>query len=597
MHNFRTLKTIIDRLDYILSNKQKKRAVVVLLVMIISSLAELLGVSAIYPFLDTMMSPSVDSDKWYISILRFFDPQMDVMEMLITLGFVIILIYLVKNAVVLLCTYIMTRFSAMFKRELSVLMLKSYLSRPYEFFVNTNTAEVQRGINSDTTATYETLSDVFQFCTDSLTVLLIGAYLVMTDWMVATGALLLAMICFLAIVFGFKRKMKNIGREYIDASTKQYKYSIQAVNGTKEIFVTDRRDCFIEEYERSAKSFEETMVVKNFISACPDRLLEGICVGGFVGIACIRLIQGVDAQYFIPVLGAFAMGAFKILPSISRMSNRINSIIYNQHGLANCYENIKEARRIDEQMMSDSQDSNETMIFSDSIVLDGITWKYRNSSENVINELSLTINKGDSVAFIGVSGAGKTTLADIILGLFKPQKGSVLMDGMDIFKIPHSWARIIGYVPQSVFLIDDTIRANIAFGLPNKVIDDKKIWHAIEQAQLADFVRTLPEGLNTVVGERGVKFSGGQRQRVAIARALYDNPQVLVFDEATSALDSETETAVMTSINALLGKKTIIIIAHRLSTIRNCDYIYEIIDGSAVLRDKNEIFAVAPSNL
>ncbi len=596
MKNFKTLKTIIDRLDYIMTAKQKRGSIIVLLAMIISSLAELMGVSAIYPFLDTIMNPSIDTGKWYVSLLRFFNPHMDAMEMLVTLCVLIILVYIVKNIVVLMCTYIMTRFSAVFKRELSVLMLNSYLRRSYEYFVNTNTAEIQRGINSDTTATYETLSDIFQFCTDSLTVILIGLYLIRTDWMVATGALALAMTCFLAIVLGFKKKMKTIGREYIDASTKQYKYSIQAVNGTKEIFVMDRRDSFIDEYERSAKSFEKIMIAKNFITACPDRLLEGICVGGFVGIACVRLSQGVDAQYFVPVLGSFAMGAFKILPSISRMSNRINSIIYNQHGLANCYENIKEARRIDDQMRADSLEnkssgnySEENVTFSDCIVIDKINWKYRNSHTDVIKDLSLTINKGDSVAFIGASGAGKTTLADIILGLFKPQKGSVLMDGMDIFKIPHSWAQNIGYVPQSVFLIDDTVRSNIAFGIPPLLIDDDRVWRALRQAQLDNFVRTLPDGLETIVGERGVKFSGGQRQRVAIARALYDDPDIIVLDEATSALDMETEKAVMESIEALRGKKTLIIIAHRLSTISSCNKVFEIKDGKAIRRETTQL--------
>ncbi len=596
MHNFKTLKTIIGRLEYILNLKQKRGAVIVLFAMIISSLFELIGVSAIYPFLDTMMSPSIDSDKWYVSILRFYNPKMDTKEMLLILSILIIIVYLVKNVVVLICSYIMNSYSAIFKRELSVLMLKSYLRRPYEFFVNTNTAEVQRGINSDTTATYETMSDLFQFSTDSLTVLLIGAYLIKTDWLVACGALILAMTCFVAIVFGFKKKMKSIGRAYIDASTKQYKYSIQAVNGTKEIYVMDRRDCFIDEYERSAIAFEKIMIAKNFISACPDRLLEGICVGGFVGIACMRLMRGAEAQYFIPVLGSFAMGAFKILPSISRMSNRINNIIYNQHGLANCFENIKEARNIDEQMLleslenqSDIEEINEKeSLFSDSIKINKITWKYRNSSECVIRDLSLTIKKGESIALIGASGAGKTTLADIILGLYKPQKGSVLMDETDIFKIPHLWAKIVGYVPQSVYLTDDSIKSNIAFGLPRELIDENKVWKALEQAQLADFIMRLPEGLNTIVGERGIKFSGGQRQRVAIARALYDDPEILVLDEATSALDNETETAVMEAISSLLGKKTIIIIAHRLSTIRDCNRIFEIVNGDVVERCKED---------
>ncbi|RHP90058.1 ATP-binding cassette domain-containing protein [Firmicutes bacterium AM59-13] len=197
------------------------------------------------------------------------------------------------------------------------------------------------------------------------------------------------------------------------------------------------------------------------------------------------------------------------------------------------------------------------------------------------------MKKGESVAFIGESGAGKTTLADIILGLYIPQEGTVTVDGVSIYDIPQDWSRIVGYVPQSVYLLDDTIRNNILFG--EKQMDDKKIWDALKQAQLYDFVKTLPDGLNTIVGERGIKFSGGQRQRIAIARALYYNPDILVLDEATSALDNETEEALMESIEALQGLKTLIIIAHRLSTIRNCDKIYEVKDGKIELRNKEEI--------
>ena len=201
----------------------------------------------------------------------------------------------------------------------------------------------------------------------------------------------------------------------------------------------------------------------------------------------------------------------------------------------------------------------------------------------------MKINKGESIAFIGASGSGKTTLADMLLGLFKPQSGSIIVDGTDIYSIPHEWAKTIGYVPQSVYLIDDTIKANVAFGIPEDMVQEDKVWDAISKAQLGDFVSGLPNGINTVVGERGVKFSGGQRQRIAIARALYENPEILILDEATSALDTETENAVMESIDALIGQKTLIIIAHRLTTIRNCDRVYEIKDGIAFERQKEEV--------
>lgn len=223
------------------------------------------------------------------------------------------------------------------------------------------------------------------------------------------------------------------------------------------------------------------------------------------------------------------------------------------------------------------------------IKIEHITWKYPNSDKLILKDLSMEIGRGESIAFIGASGAGKTTLADIILGLYKPQEGKILVDNVDISAIPKQWSKMIGYVPQQVFLTDDTIRNNIAFGINEENIDENAIWSALEMAQLSEFIKTLSEGLDTRVGERGIKFSGGQRQRVAIARALYYNPDILVFDEATSALDNETESAVMESIDLLKGRKTLVIIAHRLSTVANCDRIYEIVDGKAVLRDKEEV--------
>ena len=234
-------------------------------------------------------------------------------------------------------------------------------------------------------------------------------------------------------------------------------------------------------------------------------------------------------------------------------------------------------------------DSDPTVRFMESLRIDKVCWTYPKSDKQVLKDLSITIKKGESVGLIGPSGAGKTTLSDIILGLFKPQSGSVFMDGIDIYTIPGEWSSIIGYVPQSVYLTDDTIKNNIGFGTDENEIDDERVWHALEQAQLKDYVMSLPDKLETFVGERGIRFSGGQRQRIAIARALYYNPDILVLDEATSALDNETEKAIMESIDSLQRHKTLIIVAHRLTTLRNCDKIYEIKDGIAKEVNKKEV--------
>lgn len=229
------------------------------------------------------------------------------------------------------------------------------------------------------------------------------------------------------------------------------------------------------------------------------------------------------------------------------------------------------------------------LTFNKDIEIRDITWQYANTDRNVLEHLSLKISKGESIALIGESGAGKSTLADVIMGLLDPQQGDILVDGQPIKSNLLQWSKLIGYVPQSVYLIDDTIRNNVAFGIPLNEIQDEKIWAALKQARLDEYIQGLPYGLDTIVGDRGIKFSGGQRQRIAIARTMYYDPQILVLDEATSALDDETEKAVMESIDSLQGHKTLIIIAHRLSTIQKCDKIYEVVDKGIIERNKNDV--------
>lgn len=596
VHNFSALARIIGQINYILDRNQKKACIWVFLCMILSSCLELIGVSAIYPFLQMMLSPAEMKSRWYIRWAYYFVPDISDKEVLLLLGVFIILIYILKNIFLIMSAYVQHSFASKFQRVVSVNMLSAYLKRPYQFFLNTNSSEIIRGIGSDVSGVYQILLNLFTLMAETLTVIVLGGFLVAADKLMAIGAMLLAFLCLLAIVMGFKEKMKRAGEKAREAARLKGQYGYQAVTGIKEITVLDRRDNFIEQYNRAALLEQKAYIVNGVINACPDRILEGVCIGGIIGIVCIRIANGINLATFIPVLGTFAMAAFKILPSISKISTRINSIVYYQTSLRGAYENLSKANEYEKELQKymldeteDGQDEINTIKFENDLVINSITWRYMKSKDNVLEETSVIIRKGQSVAFVGMSGAGKSTLADIIMGLLKPQSGSVLMDGVDIFRIPHQWAKIIGYVPQAVFLIDDTVRNNVAFGLREDEIQDGRVWNALQQAQIKDFVENLPHGLDTIVGERGVKFSGGQRQRIAIARALYENPDILVLDEATSALDNETETAVMEAIETLQGSKTLIIVAHRLTTIRNCDVIYEIEDGKAILRDKKEI--------
>lgn len=583
------------QLLFILVPKQKIQCIWILGVIFIGSFVEMLGITAILPFIQAVLDPVSFITMWKLK--PFFD-RLNIRsstEIILFLGIVIIAVYIIKNLYLLASSYIQIKFKLQLQKDLSILMLRTYMRRPYSFFLNVNSAYIIRGINDDVYGVYAIIENCFKILTESITFLLIGIFIIMTDAFMAIGAIAIAGLCFISITIGMRKRMSFMGKRQREVLAKQNKYAYQAINGIKEIMVMQRNEEFIKQYEDAYEIKRKTDVAYYFAQAVPERIIEGVCISGIIGMVCIRIMLGIEVTKFIPQLAAFAVAFFRILPSVSRLAGYFSALVFFRPTLCVAYENIKAARDYEEYLKNYSlskkytQDEYEKKSFSDELTVEDISWKYENSQENVLNNLSIHIKKGESVAFIGASGSGKTTLADIILGLLQPQIGSVYVDGVDIFTIKKAWSDIIGYVPQTVFLIDDSIRANIAFGLAAEEWDDAKIWRALNEAQLKSFVEQLPDRLDTVVGERGVRLSGGQRQRIAIARALYHNPEIFVLDEATSALDSETETAVMEAIELLQGRKTLIIVAHRLTTIKNCDKIYEIKNGEAFLRDKKDI--------
>lgn len=594
-NNFTTIVQMVKELNYILNKGQKTRAVFVMFAILISSFLELLGVTAILPFVQALLTPEeLMENPWVSRIMVLFGISSN-RGLLLLLGIGLITLYIFKNLYIIFSYYIQYDFSTRVQKDLSIKMLTSYLSRPYEFFLDTNSAEILRGCGGDISGVYTIISCLSSIVTEVLTVMMIGLFIIVTDPWTAVGILLLMSAVMLGMIGVFKPIMKRAGRKNIEASTRKNKAIYQTVSGIKEIFVMQRKGLFLEEYREASEVSRKVQRTSDFLGSCPDRIVEGVCVSGLIGIVCIRLTMNADMVAFVPKLAAFAMAAFKILPSIGKITSRVTTLVYQRPALMKVYDNMKKADAYVEQQENYRKHSEADIIkrenvdFHEKLEISHVFWQYSNQKEPVLTDATLEIRKGQSIAFIGSSGAGKTTLADIILGLLHPQEGTVLMDGMDVYAIPEEWARIVGYVPQAVFLMDDTVRNNISFGLPARLVEDEKIWDALERAQLKSFIETLPEGLDTIVGERGVKFSGGQRQRVAIARALYNRPEILVLDEATAALDNETETAVMESIDALQGQITLIIVAHRLTTIRNCDKIYEISGGKIVERDKREV--------
>lgn len=587
---------IMQKLIYILNSKQRAKAIYVCIIIIIGSIFELLGVAIILPFIQIILNPEDLMSKVYtksiIKLLHIHNSQ----ELIILLSIGIVIVYLIKNVFLTYSSFLQIKFRDEFRKDFSTSMLRRYMQRPYTFFVNTNSSIIIRGVSFDVQGVYTILEGVMNLMKELLATILIGIFVIYTDAIMAVGVLTLAGVTLLSLVLGFKKILNEAGIEQQKANSDNGKILYQTINGIKEIKVMRKQGFFLEEYEKAAERLKATSDKYGFVSCLPERIIETVCVAALIITVCTRVVIGGDGASLVPQLGTFAMAAFRILPSISRMTGQVNTIIYFRPSLEAVFNNVLDAEKIEKNYTHYIQKhslemtgKNITIKFNKALKINNITWYYDDSSEPVLEHLCMTISKGDSVALIGKSGAGKTTLSDIILGLLHPQVGSITVDGIDIYTIQESWAKTVGYVPQNIFLLDDTIRENIGFG--QRIIDDDLVWKALKWAQLDKFVDSLPEKLNTVVGERGIKFSGGQRQRIAIARALYNNPEILVLDEATAALDNETENAVMEAIDILKGQKTLIIVAHRLTTIRNCDYIYEIKNGQAILCNKNDILA------
>ena len=611
LHELNKVKDIWNKFQFILTKKQKHLAVVILLMTLVGAVVETLGVSIIIPFVQAMMEPEALMDHKYVKpVVDFFHIESSV-QLVMMLGIGIALVYLFKNSYLTLLSYYRIRYSTRVQRELSVLMMKSYMKRGYLFFVQVNTSDLLRGIMGDVSAVYQMMYHIFRVIAELFTSLAIVIFIVKTDFMMAVSVIILAGVCFFGVVLGFRKPMQRLGVQYRQSNGEAQKHSLQAFQGIKEVIVMHRQQFFVNRYERAFERQQKALIGQTVASESPAYIIEAVCVAGLILSVSFRVYSGTDTTSFIPQLAAFAVGAFRILPSLGRISSSVNQIIYFVPSLNKTYEHLKEVRAAEEEMqeeircLSQQDEENvgkhrdepvskktgsETDVNEDDryLTIDNVHWQYPAAEKEVLSGITLHIRKGTSVALIGHSGAGKTTLADIILGLYRPQKGCIRFKGADIRTISEQWSSSVGYIPQSVYLTDDTIRNNVAFGVDEP--DDGLVWQALEQAQLKDFVAGLPDRLDTIVGDRGVRFSGGQRQRVAIARALYYNPEILILDEATSALDNETETAVMEAIDSLQGNKTLIIVAHRLTTIRNCDVIYEIVDGQAVERVKEEIY-------
>ncbi|MCR5727938.1 MAG: ABC transporter ATP-binding protein/permease [Lachnospiraceae bacterium] len=571
-------KNVFQQLNYLLDRKKKWGLVVMILMAIIGSAAELMGVTIILPIVELAMDQGDVKNNKFSRIIHSITGAETKEEILLWMIGITIAIYIIKNIYICIMYSKQYQYAATIKKDTATRLMKSYLSQPYSFFLYKNTSELIRSVNTDTGELFTLISNLLMIFSSSLMSLCIIVFLASTNLAMTLTISAILMVCLLTIVLTLQKSNRENGKISIRLNGFLIKHLQQAFEGVKEIKIMNTEQYFTGIYERTYKDSTEIDVRYSIRNTMPKYIIEVFSVVAVLGFLAFNIAFNPQYITLIPQLATFCVAAFKLLPGINSIYSAYNKVVYRKACIDIVYNDIMVSENYVGQL-DESTDNNTIIPFNDKIELKDLSFIYEGATDKILDHVSLEIKKGQSIALIGSSGGGKTTTADLILSLLKPTDGVILSDGVDIRKNPRNWRGKFGYIPQTIYLIDDSIKKNIAFGIPEAEIDEKRIWGVLKEAQLKEFVESLPMGLDTEVGERGARISGGQRQRIGIARALYRNPEILVFDEATSALDNKTEKEVMQAIEGLQGKKTILMIAHRLSTIEACDAVYKVENG------------------
>lgn len=571
---------IFKKLNYILDKRQKINIVVLAVMIFIGGILETLSISAMLPVVWVIIdAESVQQNKYCQWAMDFLHLQ-DMHEFIITLLALLMIMYLLKNAYLLWLTSEQNRFISGNRNKIISQVLREFLNRPYEFYLDADIPTVFRLTDSDIPNVFSILMALISLASETVVFVLICGVLVATDWRLVLFLVIISGIVTIVMFKVLKPRLNKLGTTNQAIQSRIAKWRIQAIYGIKDVKVLHRESFFADNYESNGKIGARLNQKYAVINAMPRLLIESIFMVSILGYLIVCVAAGDDMKQMIPTLTAFGLAAVRLMPCVNRINTYLTDISYFRPCLDYVYENmnINEISKKTNQTLL-PVDGTKTMQLKNRIELKNIVYAYPNTDTLIFDHADMTVPCGKSVGIMGPSGAGKSTIVDILLGLLKVHEGQILCDGDNVFDNYPAWLSQIGYIPQSIYLVDEPIRNNIAFGIADDEIDDNRIWQVLEEAQLKEFIQTLPEGLDTAIGDRGVRLSGGQRQRLGIARALYHNPEILVFDEATSALDNETEAAVMEAINSFHGKKTMVIIAHRLNTIEKCDIIYKVEGG------------------
>ena len=594
------MRNLLSKVNYIFDKKQKLQSVLLCIGLFVGALLELVGVSFITQLVTLISNPEkIHSNEIMQYCYDFFNMTSD-RQFFLFVVIALIFVYLIKNLYLLWINYVQYTFVFNNQLRLSGRLIDCYLKKPYTYHLDNNSAEMVRNVMLDSERFFQMLLSIFLTLSEILVSALLCVFLLIVDPVITISVVaILAVFTGLYLIL-FKGKAKKYGKTNQIYDGKMHQSINQALGAVKDIKILHREKYFADSFLAYGKKKMTAVRNNNVLGQFPKYLIETVCIGTVLLVLVFKIYKGEDLNTMIPQLAAFAIAAFKLLPSVSKINNYANLIVFLKPSVDLIYRDIKDTEDMvnyeiaDEsgniiEINDDGSQNKDTCYVADKISINNIVYRYPHTDRDVLNGISFEIPLGKSIGFIGESGSGKSTLADVILGILTPTSGTVMYGNMDVHKHPLKWSKKLAYIPQSIFLCDDTIRNNVAFGIDEDKIDDEKVWKALREAQLEQFVKSQPDGLDSLVGERGVRISGGQRQRIGIARALYDNPEILVLDEATSALDTGTESAVMEAIDKLSGTMTLIIIAHRLTTIKNCDYVYKVENGN--------IYSVDPSSL
>lgn len=572
---------VIKKFKKVLSKKQQQKVLKLAILMIIGGFFESLSIGLVVPFITLAINNSAMKEIMthpVVAELCGFVGIESANTLLVVLAIFLAVVFIIKNLFLLFQYYMQYRFVYNNQFSLQKKIFGKIVRRPYEYYLGVSTGEILRVVGSDIPNSFSLLATVLTVISEIVIDVILATTVFLLSPQITIG-----IVVAMAVVIGFinyavKPVLRRAGQVNQRSQAGMSKWMIQAINGIKELKVMQKEEHFVDQYSKHGSEFVVASRKYSVLNIAPRFIIEGTSIAAVFFVLAILLGFGGSINSYIPLLAAVAAAGIRLLPSANRISSGLASVSYYEPMLDNLIQYL-ESDSVDETLKAGNNgkaDSKKLPRLEKEITFSNISYHYPSAEEWILKNATMIIRRGQSVGICGPSGAGKTTAIDIIMGLLEPQEGEILVDGVNIKEDLAGWYPQIGYIPQTIFLMDASIRDNITFAEAEEDISEEKLWKALEKAALADFVSKLPDGVDTQIGERGIRLSGGQKQRIGIARALYREPEILIFDEATSALDNETEKEIVESIQRLQGQKTMIIIAHRLTTIEGCDCVYHV---------------------